>query len=97
MDGSASAWFVGSSTHHRRPGVMQNNSPKPLRMLRRAEVQARLGIARSTLYGYLNKRSPSYLPSFPKPLRLGTSVLFLEHEIDDFVVGLIQAREVGQR
>ena len=76
---------------------MQNSPPKSLRMLRRVEVQARLGIARSTLYGYLNKGSSSYLPTFPKPLHLGSSVLFLEHEVDDFVVGLIRAREVGRR
>lgn len=74
---------------------MQSNPSKPFQMLRRAEVQARLGIAKSTLYGYLNSRSSSYLPSFPKPLYLGSSVLFLEHEVDEFVEGLIQAREVA--
>lgn len=74
---------------------MQTEPPKPLRMLRRAEVQARLGIGKSTLYGYLNKRSPSYLPSFPKPLHLGASTVFLEHEVDESFKGLIRAREVA--
>jgi len=63
-------------------------------MLRRAEVQARLGIAKSTLYAYLDERSPSYLPEFPKPVRLGSTIAFLEHELDSFVIGLMQAREV---
>jgi prophage regulatory protein len=75
---------------------MQTDTSKPLRMLRRAEVQARLGIARSTLYGYLNERSPSYMPSFPKPLHLGSSTVFLEHEVDEFFWGLIRAREVAR-
>lgn len=74
---------------------MHENPPKSLRMLRRSEVQARLGIARSTLYGYLNKRSPNYMPNFPKPLYLGVTVLFLEHEVDEFVAGLVRARDEG--
>lgn len=69
----------------------------PLRLLRRSEVQARLGIARSTMYAYLSERSPSYLPSFPKPIRLGSTVGFLEHELDQFVAQLMQEREGGQR
>ncbi len=73
--------------------AMDKDSPSHIRMLRRAEVQARLGIARSTLYAYLNKRSPSYLPAFPKPIRLGSTVGFIEHEIESFVAGLMQARE----
>lgn len=72
---------------------MHENLPKSLRMLRRAEVQSRLGIARSTLYGYLNKRSPNYMPNFPRPLYLGATVLFLEHEVEDFVAGLVRARD----
>ncbi|HEL4845251.1 MULTISPECIES: AlpA family phage regulatory protein [Stenotrophomonas] len=71
------------------------NEPKsiPLRLLRRAEVQTRLGIARSTLYAYLNKRSPSYLPNFPQPIRFGSTVGFLEHEVDQFVMQLMAKRE----
>lgn len=72
---------------------MQENSTKSLRMLRRTEVQDRLGIARSTLYSYLNKNSPGYMPSFPKPVYLGATVLFLEHEVDEFVASLVRARD----
>ena len=68
---------------------------KPLRVIRRAEVQARLGIARSTLYTYLDKRSASYLPNFPKPIRIGSAVGFMEHELDAFMENLMQAREPG--
>jgi prophage regulatory protein len=65
----------------------------PLRVIRRAEVQARLGIGRSTLYSYLNERSPNYLPTFPKPIRIGTTVGFIEHELDAFVTSRMKARE----
>ena len=59
-------------------------------------MQARLGIARSTLYAYLDERSPSHIPEFPKPVRLGSTIAFIEHEIDAFVIGLMQAREVAR-
>lgn len=72
---------------------MQENSPKSLRMLRRVEVQARLGIARSTLYSYLNEKSPNYMPNFPRPVYLGATVLFVEHEVDDFISDLVRARD----
>lgn len=75
---------------------MDKPSTTTLRMLRRAEVQARLGIARSTLYAYLDERSSSHIPEFPKPVRLGSTISFIEHEIDAFVIGLMQAREAAR-
>jgi prophage regulatory protein len=76
---------------------MSSQHEKPLRVIRRSEVQARLGIARSTLYTYLDKRSASYLPNFPKPVRIGTAVGFMEHELDAFVENLMRARESEAR
>lgn len=55
-----------------------------------------MGIAPSTLYAYLDERSSSHIPDFPKPVRLGSTVAFIEHEIDSFVIGLMQAREVAR-
>ncbi|HBM66155.1 MAG TPA: hypothetical protein DD418_22170 [Pseudomonas sp.] len=70
-----------------------NESPSSsLRILRRPEVQQRLGIARSTLYAYLDKRSAQFKPEFPKPIRLGAVTGFVEHEIDEYVLGLMRAR-----
>lgn len=70
----------------------QQQNKSPLRILRRAEVQERLGIARSTLYSYLNERSPNHVPAFPKPVRIGSTIGFVEHEIEAFVVSLMEAR-----
>lgn len=58
----------------------------------------KLNAGRSTLYTWLDTKSPNYKPSLPRPVRLGRSVGFIEHEIDDYILGLMQARGgvVGQ-
>jgi prophage regulatory protein len=72
---------------------MSNGSyPGSLRILRRREVQHRLGIARSTLYAYLDKKSPQYKPNFPRPIRMGVITGFIEQEIDDYVISLMMSR-----
>lgn len=71
---------------------MQQNKPLALRVLRRVEVQNRLGIARSTIYAYLDQRSASYRPEFPKPVYQGTAMGFIEQEVDEYVLGLMRAR-----
>lgn len=77
---------------------MSNNPPPaPLNIIRRVEVQRRLGIARSTLYAYLDSKSAQYKPAFPRPVRLGATTGFVEHEINQYVLGLMQAREGLQR
>lgn len=40
------------------------------RLLRRREVLARIGIKTSALYGWMDPSSPSYNPTFPKPVVL---------------------------
>lgn len=63
-----------------------------LRILRRRQVEARTGLARSTLYDRLNPHSPRYSPSFPKPIKLGEAggrraiaVGWIESEIDAWI------------
>lgn len=67
----------------------------PLRIIPVRETAARLNIGRSTLYAWLDKKSPSYKPSLPQPVHLGTSTGFIEHEIDDFIRCLMLARGGG--
>ncbi|WP_410027777.1 AlpA family phage regulatory protein [Klebsiella pneumoniae] len=44
------------------------------------------GIKRSTIYDWLNPKSPRYDVTFPKQRRLGTkSVGWLESELDDWI------------
>jgi prophage regulatory protein len=63
-----------------------------LRIIPVRETAARLNIGRSTLYAWLDEKSPSYKPGLPKPVHLGKSTGFIEHEIDDFIRCLMQAR-----
>lgn len=69
-----------------------------LRIIAVLEVARRLNIGRSTLYDYLNEKSPRYKPDLPQPVRLGATVGFLEHEIDEYILGLMRARggDVGR-
>ncbi|ENE2730142.1 TPA: helix-turn-helix transcriptional regulator [Stenotrophomonas maltophilia] len=71
-------------------------SNKSLCVISREEAQRRLGIGRSTFYAFCNENSPSFKPSFPKRVRQGGLVGFIEHEVDDYVRSLMQAREVGR-
>ena len=63
-----------------------------LRIIPVRETAARLNIGRSTLYAWLDKQSRHFKPDLPQPIRMGSSVGFIEHEIDDYIRGLMQAR-----
>lgn len=73
---------------------MRDNKMQPqvARMLRLKAVITKTGVARSTIYDWLNPKSPRYDDSFPKQRRLGQqSVGWLESEIDEW---LLQREEV---
>ncbi|WP_350016213.1 AlpA family phage regulatory protein [Rhodanobacter sp. IGA1.0] len=72
---------------------MSNQPSTRFRILRRPTVEKALGIGRSTLYSYGDPKSSQFKPDFPRPVRLGGSVGFLEHEIEEYIKGLMQARE----
>lgn len=58
-----------------------------IRILRLPDVIQRIGIARSTLYDWVNPKSPRYDPTFPKQRRLGLqSVGWVESEINDWIL-----------
>ena len=50
------------------------------------------GIGRSTLYDWNDETSPNHRPEVPKPIHQGGLSGFIEHEIDDYILGLIRAR-----
>jgi prophage regulatory protein len=57
-----------------------------VKILRMRAVVAKLGIARSTIYDWLNPKSPRYDATFPKQRRLGQqSVGWLEAELDQWL------------
>jgi len=56
-------------------------------ILRRKQVEARIGLSRSTIYNHIDPRSPHYDATFPKPIRLGggTAVGWIESEVADWL------------
>ncbi|HBM7586245.1 TPA: helix-turn-helix transcriptional regulator [Enterobacter bugandensis] len=63
-----------------------------VRILRLNTIVIKTGIARSTIYDWLNPKSPRYDSSFPKPRKLGKqSVGWLESEIDEWIIERAQA------
>lgn len=57
-----------------------------VKILRLSSIVTKTGIARSTVYDWLNPKSPRYDPSFPKQRKLGRqSVGWLESEIDEWI------------
>lgn len=60
-----------------------------IKILRLPEVVKKIGIKRSTIYDWLNPRSPRYDETFPKQRRLGRqSVGWLESDLDDWLTRL---------
>lgn len=64
------------------------------RVLRLPAVINKIGIARSTIYDWMDPKSPRYDPTFPKQVRLGLkSVGWLEADLDAWILGCISAGE----
>jgi len=62
-------------------------SSPTVKILRMRAVAAKLGIARSTIYDWLNPKSNRYDATFPKQRRLGQqSVGWLEAELDQWLL-----------
>lgn len=58
-----------------------------VKILRMRAVVAKLGVARSTIYDWLNSKSPRYDATFPKQRRLGQqSVGWMEAELDQWLL-----------
>ncbi|AKL34414.1 MULTISPECIES: helix-turn-helix transcriptional regulator [Klebsiella/Raoultella group] len=71
---------------HIHQASQKKNYVNPVKMLRIKDVMEKLGIARATIYDWLNDKSPRYDPTFPIQRRLGTkSVGWLESELDDWL------------
>jgi len=69
-----------------------------LTILRRRELECRLGLSRSTIYDKINPASPRYDATFPKPIKLGigSAVGWIEGEIDDWLRKQMEAsRKAG--
>ena len=64
----------------------------PHRVLRRAEVSARTGLGRSTLYAQIQAGS------FPQSVKLGTrAVGWIEAEVAEWIAARVEARDRAER
>jgi prophage regulatory protein len=62
------------------------SKPEPTRILRRAEIEARFGLKRSTIYDAVKAGT------FPAPIHLGArAVGWIESEIEQWIEGRIAA------
>lgn len=58
-----------------------------VKILRMRALTAKLGIARSTIYDWLDPKSPRYDATFPKQRRLGQqSVGWIETDVDQWIL-----------
>ncbi|MDM3562515.1 AlpA family phage regulatory protein [Proteus vulgaris] len=64
-----------------------------IRILRLPAVLQRIGIARSTLYDWINPESPRYDPNFPKQRKLGRqSVGWIESELNEWLLERVNSQ-----
>jgi prophage regulatory protein len=61
-----------------------------IRVIRRKQLESRLGVSRSTIYDWIRSD-----PSFPKPIRIGPrAVGWLEHEIELWIAARMAERHM---
>jgi len=80
---------------------MQIQSQKPLVILKRKQVEKKIGLGCSAIYDRLDPKSPRFDPEFPKPISLGNGknppIGFIEAEVDEWILSRInksRAQEV---
>lgn len=68
-------------------------------LISRAEVQRRIGHSRSSIYSKLRRDSDGYDPTFPRPIALPgvRTIRWLEHEIDEWLDGVITASRANDQ
>jgi prophage regulatory protein len=64
------------------------------KVIRRSELEVRIGLSRSTIYARLDPKSPHYDPTFPRPIDLGGghAVGWLSYEVDEWLEKQAQRR-----
>lgn len=66
----------------------------PVRVVGIKKVLEMTSLSRSTHFEKLNKRSKSYDPTYPRPLKLGArSVGYVEQEVIDWVKARMEERK----
>lgn len=63
-----------------------------VKYLRIKDVLEKLGISKSTLYDWLNPKSPYFKPDFPKRVKMGVSTRFVESGITAYQKAQMNSR-----
>ncbi|WP_337883921.1 helix-turn-helix transcriptional regulator [Chromobacterium haemolyticum] len=68
-----------------------------LTIIRRKQLEKKLGVSRQWIYDRLDPKSPRYDPTFPKQISLGVGAVgWLDHEIDAWIASrVIASREAA--
>ncbi len=64
------------------------------RLLRRKELEQSIGLSRSAIYARLDKNSPHYDPTFPRPVNLGSkAVAWVLADVEGWINARIAERK----
>lgn len=73
---------------------MVSQPQSALRILRRRQLEEKVGLSRSAIYDKINPKTKAYDASFPKPIQLGTGknppVGWVEAEVDAWLTRQIE-------
>lgn len=70
-------------------GEIENYQP---RILRVKSVCQLMGVSRSSVYNWINANSRWFIPSFPKPVRIGNAAIgWLEDELIEYMRSSVRA------
>lgn len=69
-------------------------------ILRRKQVEVKIGLSRSTIYDRIDPNSPRYDSTFPKPIKLGGGknppIGFIESEVNAWITSqIVKSRSPG--
>lgn len=68
---------------------MATQITQSIRFIRLPELLKMVSMGRTTLYDKLDKKSKRYDPTFPKPIKDGSRVMWIEHEVQEWMAQLI--------
>ena len=71
---------------------------RALVILRRKQLEERIGIKRSSIYDKLDPKSKNYDPTFPRTVSLGArSVGWYEHEVETWLASRQRSTKGGSK
>jgi prophage regulatory protein len=73
---------------------MTTQITQPIRFIRLPELLKLVSMGRSTLYDKLDEKSKRYDSTFPKPIKDGRRVMWVEHEIYEWIHSLIEKSRI---